>query len=132
MVFLPILQTFSSQTAQVKQLKLVFFLVLKFTFYLNFQAVLFLLSISQPGSDQVGVMVPIPQYPLYSATNAEYNVHQIDYYLDEENNWNLDIAELERALSGAKENCKPRALVVINPGNPTGQVLSRSCMEVKC
>ena len=75
-------------------------------------------------------MVPIPQYPLYSATNSEFNAHQINYYLDEENNWNLDIGELERALSEAKENCLPRALVVINPGNPTGQVLSRQCMEV--
>lgn len=75
-------------------------------------------------------MVPIPQYPLYSATNSEYDAYQIGYYLDESNNWNLDIEELERALDGAKGNCKPRALVVINPGNPTGQVLSRSSMEV--
>nr|CDS30789.1 gag pol polyprotein [Hymenolepis microstoma] len=93
------------------------------------KAVLLLLSSSQPGPDRVGVMVPIPQYPLYSATNSEYNAYQINYYLDESNNWNLDIVELERSLAEAKAKCKPRALVVINPGNPTGQVLSRQCME---
>lgn len=77
-------------------------------------------------------MVPTPQYPLYSATISEYDAYQINYYLDEDNNWNLNVPELERALAEAKENCKPRALVVINPGNPTGQVLSRQSMEVSC
>lgn len=37
--------------------------------------------------------------------------------------------ELERALKSAHGKCRPRLLVVINPGNPTGQVLSRKCME---
>lgn len=93
------------------------------------KAVLLLLSTSQSGAERVGIMVPIPQYPLYSATISEYDAYQIGYYLDEDNNWNLNIAELERALDEAKGNCKPRALVVINPGNPTGQVLSRNSME---
>ncbi|VDD75814.1 unnamed protein product [Mesocestoides corti] len=93
------------------------------------KAVLLLLSSCQPGSNRVGVMVPIPQYPLYSATNSEYDAYQINYYLDESKNWSLEVSELERAIKEAKENCKPRALVVINPGNPTGQVLSRQSME---
>lgn len=93
------------------------------------KAVLLLLSTTLPGDDRAGVMVPIPQYPLYSATNSEYNAYQIDYYLDEENNWNLDLAELERAITASMPHCKPRALVVINPGNPTGQVLARDSME---
>lgn len=38
-----------------------------------------------------GIMVPIPQYPLYSATIAEYGMYQIEYYLDESNKWSLDI-----------------------------------------
>ncbi|KAF2343810.1 Aminotransferase class I/classII, partial [Trinorchestia longiramus] len=53
----------------------------------------------------------------------------ISYYLDENANWALDVKELERALSEAKTRCTPRALVVINPGNPTGQVLSRDNIE---
>jgi alanine transaminase len=66
---------------------------------------------------------------LYSATNAEYNAYQIDYYLDENKEWGMNTVELQKALDEAKDQCVPRALVVINPGNPTGQVLSRSCME---
>lgn len=76
-------------------------------------------------SKHVGVMVPIPQYPLYSATNAEYALHQINYYLDESKNWALDIADMQRAIKEARTSCEPRALVCINPGNPTGQVLTR-------
>ncbi|XP_053678980.1 alanine aminotransferase 1 [Anopheles nili] len=72
-----------------------------------------------------GVMIPIPQYPLYSATIAEFDMEQIGYYLDEANKWGLDIKELERSLAEARKVSAPRILVVINPGNPTGQVLSR-------
>lgn len=74
-------------------------------------------------------MVPIPQYPLYSATLAEFNMHQIGYYLDESKGWGLDVEELQRAVDEAKEVSFPRAIVVINPGNPTGQVLSRKNIE---
>ena len=45
---------------------------------------------------------------------------QIPYYLDEDNKWGLDIDELQRALDKARNECIPRGLVVINPGNPTG------------
>merc|ERR1711872_1021447 len=76
-----------------------------------------------------GVMIPIPQYPLYSASLAEYNMDQVGYYLDEARNWALDVAELERAYQAAKEKCDIKALVVINPGNPTGQVLTRENVE---
>ncbi|CAH0546430.1 unnamed protein product [Brassicogethes aeneus] len=76
-----------------------------------------------------GVMVPIPQYPLYSASLAEFNMHQIGYFLDESRNWGLDIAELNRSIQEARKVSNPRAIVVINPGNPTGQVLSRENIE---
>ncbi|XP_068724869.1 alanine aminotransferase 1-like [Montipora capricornis] len=76
------------------------------------------------GNDRAGIMIPIPQYPLYSATLSEYNSYQINYYLDEAKGWSLDIGELRRALNEARPHCVPRALCVINPGNPTGQVLS--------
>ncbi|XP_015766680.1 PREDICTED: alanine aminotransferase 2-like [Acropora digitifera] len=75
------------------------------------------------GNGRAGVMIPIPQYPLYSATLSELNSYQINYYLDEANGWRLDIGELKRALNEARPHCVPRALCVINPGNPTGQVL---------
>lgn len=75
-----------------------------------------------------GVLIPIPQYPLYSATLAEFGLAPLGYYLDEDNKWSLEVSELERALNEAKE-CNPRVLVVINPGNPTGQVLTRANIE---
>ncbi|XP_065210755.1 alanine aminotransferase 1-like [Planococcus citri] len=76
-----------------------------------------------------GVMIPIPQYPLYSASVAEFNMYQVNYYMDEDNNWALDISELERSIKEARDKCNPRVLVIINPGNPTGQVLSRKNIE---
>jgi len=77
-----------------------------------------------------GVMIPIPQYPLYSASLAEYNMEQVGYYLVEERGWALDLEELERSYTAAQENCDVKAIVVINPGNPTGQVLSRANIEM--
>lgn len=72
------------------------------------------------GGTRTGVLIPIPQYPLYSAALAELNAVQVDYYLDEERAWALDVAELRRALLQARDHCRPRALCIINPGNPTG------------
>lgn len=88
-----------------------------------------LMMTGMSGDDRAGVMIPIPQYPLYSATNAEYNAYPIPYYLDEANNWALDVQDLERAIGEARGKCLPRAMVIINPGNPTGQVLSRKNIE---
>ncbi|EEB17477.1 Alanine aminotransferase, putative [Pediculus humanus corporis] len=76
-----------------------------------------------------GVMIPIPQYPLYSASLAEFGMTLIGYYLQESNNWGLDMNELSRSLCEAQKHCHPRAIVVINPGNPTGQVLTRCNIE---
>ncbi|XP_029931232.1 alanine aminotransferase 2-like isoform X1 [Myripristis murdjan] len=81
------------------------------------------------GKSRTGVMISIPQYPLYSAALAELGAVQINYYLNEEKCWSLDISELQRALDEARRHCNPRALCIINPGNPTGQVQSRQCIE---
>jgi len=83
-----------------------------------------------PGTgERPGVMIPIPQYPLYSASLAEYNMDQVGYYLDEGRNWALDVAELERSYNANKEKSNIKAIVIINPGNPTGQVLTRDNIE---
>jgi alanine transaminase len=48
---------------------------------------------------------------------------QVPYYLDEASGWGLEISELKKQLEDAKsKGVSVRALVVINPGNPTGQV----------
>lgn len=87
------------------------------------------LLVTGEGRTRTGVLIPTPQYPLYSAALAEFNAVQVDYYLDEERAWALDVAELRRALRQARDHCRPRALCVINPGNPTGQVQTRACIE---
>lgn len=68
-------------------------------------------------------MIPIPQYPLYSAAISELDAVHINYYLDEDHCWALDIEELQRAYLTAKQQCQPRVLCIINPGNPTGRTL---------
>lgn len=73
------------------------------------------------GVTRAGIMISIPQYPLYSAALAELGAVQINYYLNEEKCWSLDISELQRALDEARLHCNPRALCIINPGNPTGK-----------
>ncbi|XP_069686059.1 alanine aminotransferase 1 isoform X2 [Periplaneta americana] len=87
------------------------------------------LLINEVDGKRSGVMVPIPQYPLYSASLAEFHMHQIGYFLDESRAWGMEISELQRAIDEAKKHCIPKAIVVINPGNPTGQVLSRQNIE---
>ncbi|KAK2512625.1 hypothetical protein Q9233_016154 [Columba guinea] len=84
---------------------------------------------SGSGTSRTGVLVPIPQYPLYSATIAELSAVQLGYYLAEEQCWALEVAELRRVLAKGRQHCCPRVLCVINPGNPTGQVQSRQCIE---
>lgn len=77
----------------------------------------------------VGIMIPIPQYPLYSATITLANGRQVPYYLDEEHDWDLTPKALATSLSEArKQGTNVRCLCVINPGNPTGQVLSESAI----
>jgi len=73
-----------------------------------------------------GFMIPIPQYPLYSATITLYGASLIGYYLDESNTWQLNEKILNESYNNAKAaGIDPVAMVVINPGNPTGAVLSR-------
>lgn len=94
----------------------------------SIKAILALLRCPVDGK-RPGVMVPTPQYPLYSATIAEFDMAQVGYYLDESKNWGLDINELQRSIDEAKKTTAVRAIVIINPGNPTGQVLSRDNIQ---
>ncbi len=79
-----------------------------------------------------GIMIPIPQYPLYSATITKAGGVQVNYYPDEEQGWTLDRSILDDALAQARaEGVNVKGIVVINPGNPTGAVLDgQSVQEV--
>jgi aspartate/methionine/tyrosine aminotransferase len=72
-----------------------------------------------------GFMIPIPQYPLYSASLSLYGGKQIGYYLDEQAGWELNEGILTESVTKARAGgVNPVGIVVINPGNPTGAVLS--------
>ena len=83
---------------------------------------------------ETGILVPIPQYPLYTASLAVLNARCVPYYLDESKAWGTDMGAIRDALKKAKsEGTDVRAIVVINPGNPTGASLGpddiRSVLE---
>ncbi len=81
-----------------------------------------LLALLKDSND--GVMIPIPQYPLYSATIALYGGKEIGYFLDEKNRWQLSESALTESITDAiRRRVNPVAIAVINPGNPTGAVL---------
>jgi len=79
---------------------------------------------------QDGIMIPIPQYPLYTALIRLLNGTAVPYYLDEDKEWGLDMKDLEENCNKAKADGKTiRAMVVINPGNPTGQLMSVETLQ---
>ncbi|KAK9934557.1 hypothetical protein M0R45_021696 [Rubus argutus] len=74
-----------------------------------------------------GVLVPVPQYPLYSAAISLFGGSLVPYYLEETANWGLDVADLRQSVITARsKGITVRAMVIINPGNPTGQCLSEA------
>ncbi|KAL3654027.1 Glutamate--glyoxylate aminotransferase 2 [Castilleja foliolosa] len=74
-----------------------------------------------------GILVPVPQYPLYSASIALLGGSLVPYYLEETANWGLDIVNLRQSVAQARsQGITVRAMVIINPGNPTGQCLSEA------
>ena len=77
-----------------------------------------------------GILAPKPQYPIYSALSTLLGSQLKPYYLDEANQWAVTESAITKALDDAEsDGVNIRGLVVINPGNPTGQVLSRGDME---
>lgn len=77
-------------------------------------------------SPNTGILVPIPQYPLYTATLSLLNAKCVPYYLKEEDAWGTDVPGIKDALNKARrEGIDVKAVVVINPGNPTGASLAR-------
>jgi len=71
-----------------------------------------------------GIMIPIPQYPLYSATITLCGGRIVPYYLDEADHWKLNRSMLDDSLRKARaQGTRVKAICIINPGNPTGAVV---------
>jgi alanine transaminase len=69
-------------------------------------------------------MVPIPQYPLYTATLSVLDARCVPYYLNEDQAWGTSLDSIATAYEQAvKEGTDVKAICVINPGNPTGASL---------
>lgn len=87
-------------------------------------AVSYLLQVLTEDSNS-GFLIPIPQYPLYTASITLNNAVPVGYYLSEENNWSISVNQiLELVKDNISKNIKIKALVIINPGNPTGSIMT--------
>lgn len=70
------------------------------------------------------VLIPMPDYPLWTAAVNLAGGRAVHYLCDEENDWNPDVADIR-----SKINAKTKALVLINPNNPTGAVYSKEVLR---
>jgi alanine-synthesizing transaminase len=70
------------------------------------------------------VLIPSPDYPLWTTSVALSAGKPVHYLCDEESDWNPDIADLESKISS-----KTKAIVVINPNNPTGAVYEKDVLK---
>jgi len=70
------------------------------------------------------VLVPSPDYPLWTACTNLAGGKAVHYICDEQSDWYPDIADIE-----SKVTSKTKAIVVINPNNPTGALYSREILE---
>jgi aspartate/methionine/tyrosine aminotransferase len=73
------------------------------------------------------VLIPRPSYPLFEHLAALEQVAVAHYDLAYDGAWHLDFASIERARSP-----RTRAIVVVNPNNPTGSFLKKSELERLC
>ena len=78
-------------------------------------------ALVNPGEN---ILIPEPGYPLYNAIVAKLDAVENPYYLDESNGWQPSLKDM-----AAKINDKTRAIVLINPNNPTGSVCHEDAMR---
>ncbi len=69
-------------------------------------------ALVNPGDN---IMLPTPGYPLYISQVPVYHGELNQYYLNEDIGWQINFEELEKRV-----NEKTKAIVIINPNNPTG------------
>jgi len=70
------------------------------------------------------VLLPVPGYPLYDAVVSKIGADSRGYFLDFNNSWQPDLKSIESLVDK-----KTKAIVLINPNNPTGAVYSRETIE---
>lgn len=70
------------------------------------------------------VLIPAPDYPLWTAMTSLGGGNPVHYLSDEQNGWQPDLEDIR-----SKVTPRTKAIVVINPNNPTGAVYSREVLE---
>ena len=70
------------------------------------------------------VLIPAPDYPLWTAAVSLAGGRPVHYLCDEENFWYPDIAHIKKSITE-----KTKAIVVINPNNPTGTVYPQEYLQ---
>ena len=80
-----------------------------------------LTALVNPGEN---ILTPSPDYPLYSAVLSKLGIPVVTYNLNEDDGWQPDLIDLQRKITG-----RTRAIVLINPNNPTGAMCSRRMLE---
>ncbi|MGP3535415.1 pyridoxal phosphate-dependent aminotransferase [Microbacterium sp. RD1] len=70
------------------------------------------------------VLIPAPDYPLWTAMTSLGGGTPVHYRCDEQNGWQPDLEDIR-----SKVTPRTKAIVVINPNNPTGAVYSRQVLE---
>ncbi len=70
------------------------------------------------------ILVPSPDYPLWTASVTLAGGNAVHYMCDEQNEWNPDIDDIKRKITP-----KTKGIVVINPNNPTGALYSDETLK---
>lgn len=70
------------------------------------------------------VLIPAPDYPLWTAMTSLAGGTAVHYLCDEDNDWNPSVEDIESKITP-----RTKAIVVINPNNPTGAVYSRETLQ---
>ncbi len=70
------------------------------------------------------VLIPAPDYPLWTAMTSLAGGTPVHYVCDEDNGWQPDLEDIR-----SKVTPRTKAIVIINPNNPTGAVYSREVLE---
>jgi alanine-synthesizing transaminase len=78
-------------------------------------------ALVNPGEN---VLTPSPDYPLYSAVLCKMGIALNTYDLNEDDAWQPELADIERKVTP-----HTRAIVLINPNNPTGSLCTRQLLE---
>lgn len=70
------------------------------------------------------ILIPSPDYPLWTATATLAGGKAVHYICDEQSDWNPDIEDIRRKVTD-----RTKAIVIINPNNPTGAVYPKEILE---